>query len=93
MHIGPALAALRRGDGGPELSAGLEALVARLDEDAWDVQDAGDEAAYLARFAKARAAAALGFALVGATDDALYEALHAIGDESAVLREARSALS
>jgi hypothetical protein len=90
--IGPALDALRRGHGGPLLTAEVEALTGRLDDAAWEIQDAGDEAGYLAAFAKARAAGALGFALVDATDDALYEALHAIGDEPAVLRAARMAL-
>lgn len=69
--------------------ATLGALIERLDKQAWDRQDAGDEDAYLELFSRARAAnAALEYAS-GAADgnlpDVAYEAYGATGEVPYVL--------
>jgi hypothetical protein len=76
--------------------AGLERLVQRLDEDAWDAEDAGDEEAYAARFMRARAANTLLAARdpdpMKAATEALYEAHAATEDPAAVRAVAERAL-
>jgi hypothetical protein len=77
--------------GNQELRSRLDVLTEELDEAAWDIQDdddAGDDE-YWRAFVKARAAAAVAFAVDGtleASFDSLYEAYHAIDDEPAFLR-------
>ena len=66
------------------LRTSVEAVAARLDEEAWSIQEReGDTAEYLAVFGRARAASAAYFALdpdvQGSADDALYEAQAALG--------------
>jgi hypothetical protein len=62
-------------------SSDLNDLVARLDEQAWDIQESGASAEYERAFARARAANAWLFASSGdslaACHDAIYESLHA----------------
>jgi hypothetical protein len=86
-NLAEALDAIRsRSFGSQELRSRIDALTNELDETAWDLQDrvdAGDasEDEYRQAFAKARAVAAIGFALDGslaASFDSLYEAYHAI---------------
>ncbi|MFI7603244.1 hypothetical protein [Actinoplanes sp. NPDC049681] len=84
----------RRSFGNPDLRNQVDALTQQLDEIAWDTQDrveagdaVGDE--YRRAFMKARAAAAIGFALDGslaASFDSLYEAYHAIDSRDDFLR-------
>jgi hypothetical protein len=74
--------------------AKISALTQRLDEVAWDIQEkvensAAAEDEYLRAFMKARATAAVAFALddsLSATFDALYEAYYAIGDREEFVR-------
>lgn len=77
----------------PDLSliTAVGAVAARLDEEAWVIQEReGDTAQYLAVFERARAASAAYFSLdpdvQGSADDALYEAQAALGS-MASLRE------
>ena len=84
----------RRQFGNPSLTIRLDALTEELDEIAWDLQDqaaAGkatmDE--YGRAFTKARAVAALGYALDGSPKsslEALYEAYHAVDAEDEFVR-------
>lgn len=85
-RLDAALAAIRDGDPAAvaELSQVL-ALTEELDEIAWDVQEQCEagvrpEQAYLAAFARARAAAAVGFAL---EPDALCAALESVYEAQA----------
>jgi hypothetical protein len=84
----------------PERSAVLR-LVDELDEIAWDVQDKAEaseatQQAYLAAFAKARAAASVGFALdsdaLNAALEAIYETQAAVADLNAVREMVGAAL-
>jgi hypothetical protein len=83
-----------RSFGSRELRSRLDGLTQELDEVAWDLQDqidAGDatEAEYRCAFIKARAVAAIGFALDGsltASFDSLYEAYYAIDNRDDFLR-------
>jgi hypothetical protein len=76
----------RRSFGVPDLRSQVDGLAQELDEIAWDIQDrigtgGATEAEYRRAFVKARAAAAIGFALDGslsASFDSLYEAYYAI---------------
>jgi hypothetical protein len=76
------------------IRAKVSALTQRLDEVAWDLQEkvennAATEDEYLQAFMKARATAAVGFALdnsLSGTFDALYEAYYAIGDREEFVR-------
>ncbi|WP_157756679.1 hypothetical protein [Plantactinospora sp. KBS50] len=78
----------------PDLRSEIDALTQELDEIAWDIQDrieAGDatEAEYRRAFVKARAAAAVGFALEGslaASFDSLYEAYYAVDNRDDYMR-------
>jgi hypothetical protein len=92
--LNAALAALREGRFGDstERSAVLR-LADELDEIAWDLQERSDAGtgsrdAYLAAFGRARAAAAVGFALdadtLMAALEAVYEAQAAVGDLGAI---------
>lgn len=80
--------------GDPDLGRQLDALTQGLDEIAWGIQDqveAGNAAQdeYFRAFAKARAAAAIKFALVGslaASFDSFYEAYHAINNRDDFMR-------
>ncbi len=69
--------------------AALNALVERLDEQAWERRDAGDDDSYLEIFSRARAAnAALEYASGGADGnlaDVAYEAYGATGDVAFLL--------
>ena len=84
----------RRSFGIPDLRSQVDALTQELDEIAWDIQDrveVGDaaEAEYRRAFVKARAAAAIGFALDGslaASFDSLYEAYYAIDNRDDYMR-------
>jgi len=84
----------RRSFGVLDLRSQLDALAQELDEIAWDIQDriqAGDatEAEYRRAFVKARAVAAIGFALDGslaASFDSLYEAYYAIDNRDDYMR-------
>lgn len=64
--------------------AAVSELVDRLDQSAWDLQDAGDDDAYLRRFSEARAANAVldwaGGGADGNLGDVVYEAHAATGD-------------
>ncbi|PUA80514.1 hypothetical protein C7S10_12115 [Nocardioides currus] len=67
-----------------DLRLAVEALAARLDQEAWRIQEReGDSAHYLAAFKQARAASAVFFSLNpdvrGSAADALYEAQAALG--------------
>jgi hypothetical protein len=64
----------------------LEALVTRLDEEAWDLQRAAEGSAasereYEAAFRRARAANAALYLVDDAAEDVLYEAFAAVSDE------------
>jgi hypothetical protein len=61
----------------------LAATVESLDGLAWDLQDQGSSD-YPAVFARARAAHALLFAIRGLPDEAVYEAVHATADRTAI---------
>jgi hypothetical protein len=64
--------------------AALAASVGALDEIAWDLQDADNEA-YLSAFARARAANAVLFAVQGEAAEAIYEAAASLGEDAAIL--------
>ena len=90
-----ALDAIRRRDfTPPHLCVQVDTLTQELDEAAWGVQDrieTGDatEVEYHQHFAKARAVAAVGFALDGsatASFESLYEAYYAIGEKCSSFR-------
>lgn len=84
----------RRSFGNEDLRGRVDVLTQEWDEIAWNIQDrveAGDAVAtdYHRAFARARAAAAIGFALDGslaASFDSLYEAYHAIDNRDDFLR-------
>jgi len=93
-RLDAALAAIRDCDPAAvaELSQVL-ALTEELDEIAWDAQEQAEagvlpEQAYLAAFARARAAASVGFALgpdaLHAALESVYEAQAAVGDLDAI---------
>jgi hypothetical protein len=89
-RLDAALTALRDGAFGetPERS-GVVQLAGELDETAWDVQDKAEAGevtrqAYLAAFAKARAAAPVGFAL---DSDALNAALESVHETQAAVAD------
>lgn len=101
-QLDAALVALQEGKfgGSPERSAVLQ-LADELDEIAWDLQqrsEAGNasQEAYLAAFGRARAAAAIGFALDGdaltAALEAVYEAQAAVADLGAIRAAVGSAM-
>ena len=77
----------------PREKAEVDALVAQLDEEYFNLQDAADAGRadandYLRAFAKARAIAALSFAGSDAPEaaaDSIYEAAAAMGDDKAEL--------
>ena len=77
----------------PHEKAAIDALAAQLDEEYFDLQEAAesDKATtddYLRAFARARAVAALSFAGSGATDatdESIYEAAAATGDDNSEL--------
>ncbi|MEV6873327.1 hypothetical protein [Amycolatopsis sp. NPDC051128] len=83
----------------PSIRDEVGALTQQLDERAWDIQEAVEigsatEDEYLTAFAKARAVAAVGFALedsLSATLNAVYEAYYAIGDREEFMRTLGSA--
>ncbi|MEQ0560482.1 hypothetical protein ABJI51_15445 [Amycolatopsis sp. NEAU-NG30] len=78
----------------PELHRRVEAVTVQLDERAWDVQDSVEngeatEADYKLAFRRARASAAVGFALTNTLEsasDALYDAYFAIEEEELFTR-------
>jgi hypothetical protein len=75
---------LRRAD--PDAAASMRSLAERLDEDAWDAQEAGDEARYEVLFRRSRAVSSLAFALSGEPDEAIYEAAYAVGTPEDLIR-------
>jgi hypothetical protein len=89
--IDEALRRLRSGNAlTAESKAQIESLAAKLDEEYLDLQEAADRgsaaaAAYLRRFAEARAVMALSFVckegVPEAAGDAIYEAAAAVGDD------------
>jgi hypothetical protein len=92
-RIGPALSALGASSGVPSARQAIEQLTEELDERAWDIQDlvdagAASEDAYLEAFRRARAAAAVGYALnpdpQTAAFESVYEAQAAVVDLGAV---------
>lgn len=97
-----ALGALREGRlGETSERTGVECLASELDEIAWDAQEkaeAGDQTreSYVFAFRRARAAAAVGFALeadaLAAALEATYEAQAAVRDLDAVRSVATTAL-
>jgi hypothetical protein len=102
-RLDAALAAVRDGDPAAmaEISQVL-ALTEELDEVAWDAQDQVEagvlpEQAYLAAFARARAAASVGFALepdaLHAALESVYEAQAAVADLEAVRVAVAAALA
>jgi hypothetical protein len=102
LRLEAALTALREGRVGETRErTGVECLVQELDEIAWDVRekaDAGDGSreSYVFAFRRARAAAAVGFALeadaLDAALEAIYEAQAAVKDLEAVQSAAVNAL-
>ncbi len=74
----------------PPRNIDLSRLADRLDERAFDLQDAvedgrADRAGYHRAFRRARAAAALRDLEDGDLNSALYEALHALGEDERAL--------
>ncbi len=69
-----------------EAAASMRDLTDRFDEDAWDAQDPGD---YDVLFRRARAVAALAFALSAEPDEAIYEAAHAVEMPEDLARQLR----
>jgi hypothetical protein len=86
VAMGVAQAALRlSGVATPSCEpSALAAQVVSLDEAAWDLQDSGSEE-YASAFARARAVNALMLAIQGQPDEAVYEAVAALGRQTEVL--------
>jgi hypothetical protein len=74
-----ALHQVQAGQSDPQGSESMRALSGKLDEAAWAAQTAADQRQYDSLFRQSRAASALGFALSGEPDEAIYEAAHAVG--------------
>jgi hypothetical protein len=93
-RLDAALATVRKGAlSDPAERSRVRELTAELDEIAWDMQDKAEQGilprqAYHEAFARARASAAVGFALepdtLYAARESVYEAWHAIADPDAV---------
>lgn len=81
-----ALRAVELGEADPDAAALMRSLAERLDEDAWDAQEAGDEAQYDVLFRRSRAVSSLAFALSGKPDEAIYEAAYAVGTPEDLIR-------
>jgi hypothetical protein len=91
--LNDALLLLQSSNSGEDERWVVDRLTEELDEKAWDIQELADagnvsQQAYLEMFSKARAAAAVGFALgakpLESALEAVYEALAAIGDLDAI---------
>jgi hypothetical protein len=92
-RLNDALALLRSGKHGENERWVVERLTEELDEKAWDIHERVDEGSasqreYLEMFSRARAAAAVGFALgdnpLESAPEAIYEAYSATGDLDAI---------
>jgi hypothetical protein len=83
-----ALDALEAGRADRSDAEAVRALAVELDEAAWRTQDAGT---YLRSFTRARAAAAVAFALDGEDAEAIYEAAHGFEVVDDLLRLLRNA--
>ena len=75
----------------------MRKLTAELDEIAWGAQAQAEKGtlpqhAYYEAFARARASAAVGFALEPDAPESVYEAWHAIADPEAVRMAVTSAM-
>jgi hypothetical protein len=102
-RLDAALAAVRYGtSGGPAECSSADHVTGELDEIAWDTQDKVDEGtlsyeAYREAFGRARAAAAVGFALKAdpfeAALEGIYEAQAALGDLDAIRAAVHGALT
>lgn len=102
-RLDEALAAVRdRTPGGRSVCSKAEQVTEELDEIAWDIQDQVDEEAasqeaYFEAFSRARAAAAVGYALesdpLKAALETVYEAQAALGDLKAIRTAIDSALA
>jgi hypothetical protein len=62
----------------------LNSVVEELDRAAWDAQRDGDQDRYLLLFRRARAAAAVVYALEGQAAEAVYEASHALHEPAEI---------
>jgi hypothetical protein len=100
--VAAALTLPENGTASTENIAAVNQLTERLDEHAWELQEqtsSGDksEQDYLTAFTRARAVAALGYALAPdiatAVGDALYEAHHATQDIDALRDVVRAAIA
>jgi hypothetical protein len=80
------------GTGKPGMNARVQEVAERLDQVAWDIQDAEDEhdsERYMTAFRRARAASAVAFALdpdSGSMLESIYEAQAALGSIAAARR-------
>lgn len=102
-RLDAALVAVRDGSpGGHAECSAADHVTGELDEIAWDIQDKVDEGtlsyeAYCEAFGRARAAAAVGFALeadpLEAALEGIYEAQAALGDLEAIRAAIHDALT
>lgn len=85
---------LRKGDGEQaQLEQQLRMLASKLDEEYLTLNSAGKEVEAMRFFSSARIATAWMFALSGEPDEAVYEALIAVGDPKAVIRAVDAVLT
>jgi hypothetical protein len=71
-------------------AASVRGLAERLDQEAWDAQEADEQNRYDLLFRSSRAASALAYALSGSPDEAIYEAAYAAGTPEDLVRLLRS---
>jgi hypothetical protein len=93
VEDGSALDALReveRGGADDIAVASMRRLADRLDEAAFESQEAGDGARYDSLFRQSRAVSALAFALSREPDEAIYEAAFAVGTPHELVRRLAS---
>lgn len=92
-RLNDALSLLHSGNSGEDEQWVVDRLTEELNEKAWDIQEQADvgnvsQQTYLEMFSKARAAAAVGFALsdnaLESALEAVYEAYAAVGDLDAI---------
>jgi hypothetical protein len=68
----------------------MRVLADRLDKDAWDAREAGDDQVYDVMFRRSRAVSALAFALSEEPEEAIYEAAHALATPDDLVRRLSS---
>jgi hypothetical protein len=68
----------------------MRELSETLDEKAWTAREAGDEVQYAPLFRQSRAVSALAFALSRRPDEAIYEAVYAVGTPTDLMRQLAS---